>query len=106
MNGMNGISGRLRDILPGLGLCIVVTALAMAAQLVEARIFGKAWLEALVLAILIGALIRTFASPEAYTSRMNVRTVVGGKPETMTVDGAGKWLGADCGGLKPLGGRK
>nr|WP_307437808.1 putative sulfate exporter family transporter [Labrys monachus] len=62
---MSGMSGRLRDIVPGLGLCIVVTALAMAAQLVEARIFGKAWLEALVLAILIGALIRTFASPAA-----------------------------------------
>jgi len=67
-----GIPARIRSIVPaivpkivpGVGLCIVVTALAMAAELVEARIFGKAWLEALVLAILIGALIRTFASPD------------------------------------------
>lgn len=59
----------LRGILPGAGLCIVVTALAMGAELVEASLFGKAWLEALVLAILIGALIRTFAQPEARFDR-------------------------------------
>ncbi|PRH88814.1 putative sulfate exporter family transporter [Labrys okinawensis] len=53
----------IRGILPGAGLCIIVTALAMAAELIETSLFGKAWLEALVLAILIGALIRTFAQP-------------------------------------------
>jgi uncharacterized integral membrane protein (TIGR00698 family) len=58
------ITDKVRDIVPGVSLCIVVTALAMAAQLAETLIFGKAWLEALVLAILIGALVRTFADPE------------------------------------------
>ncbi|WP_413990303.1 YeiH family protein [Labrys okinawensis] len=64
-----GISNKVREIIPGAGLCIVVTALAMAAQLVETSLFGKAWLEALVLAILIGALVRTFAQPEKHFDR-------------------------------------
>jgi uncharacterized integral membrane protein (TIGR00698 family) len=64
-----GVINKLREIIPGAGLCIIVTALAMAAQLVETTLLGKAWLEALVLAILIGALIRTFAQPEARFDR-------------------------------------
>ncbi|CAM5775811.1 hypothetical protein LMIY3S_05212 [Labrys miyagiensis] len=64
-----GIVNKAREIIPGAGLCIVVTALAMAAQLFETTVFGKAWLEALVLAILIGALIRTFARPEMHFDR-------------------------------------
>ncbi|WP_218279771.1 hypothetical protein, partial [Pseudomonas sp. FW305-E2] len=38
---------------PGIGLCLLVTALAFAAQGLETQLFGRAWLEALVLAILI-----------------------------------------------------
>ena len=64
-----GIINKVRNIVPGASLCIVVTALAMAAQLIETTLLGKAWLEALVLAILIGALIRTFASPAARFDR-------------------------------------
>ncbi len=33
---------------------------------------------------------------------MQVTTAVNGQPETMGVDGSGKWLGADCGAVKPL----
>lgn len=44
----------------------------------------------------------TMASPEAYSSRMTVRTVVQGRTETTTMEGAGKWLKADCGSLKPV----
>ena len=43
----------------------------------------------------------TFTSPEAYSSKMTVKTVVAGKTETTTMDTAGKWLKADCGNLKP-----
>jgi hypothetical protein len=43
----------------------------------------------------------TFTSPEAYSSKMTLRTVQQGKPETMTMEGTGKWLGADCGSVKP-----
>ena len=44
----------------------------------------------------------TFISPEAYTSKMAMKSTVQGKPETMTMDGSGKWLSADCGNIKPL----
>jgi hypothetical protein len=44
----------------------------------------------------------TFLSPEAYTVKMTVQSTVQGKRETMTMDGTGRWLGADCGNIKPL----
>lgn len=43
----------------------------------------------------------TFVSAEAYSVRVNVKTAVDGRPQTMSMDGSGKWLGADCGNLKP-----
>ena len=45
----------------------------------------------------------TIVSPEAYTTKMTMRSTVQGKAETMTMDGSGKWLRADCGNLKPMG---
>ena len=50
-------------IMPGLLLCAVVTLAAIAMQVVEQRLFGRAWLEALVLAILLGTAIRTAWTP-------------------------------------------
>ncbi len=50
-------------IVPGVALCVVVTGFAVAAQWVEASLFGRAWLEALVLAILIGVAVRTVWTP-------------------------------------------
>jgi len=44
----------------------------------------------------------TYMGPEAYSSRMTVRTSVQGKAETMTMEGSGKWLSADCGSVAPL----
>ncbi len=44
----------------------------------------------------------THHSGESYSSRMTVKTVVEGKNETMTMEGTGKWLGADCGNTKPM----
>ena len=44
----------------------------------------------------------TIVSPEAYTTKMAMKSNVQGKPETMTMDGSGKWLSADCGNIKPL----
>jgi hypothetical protein len=44
----------------------------------------------------------TFVSPEAYTVRMTMTTSLKGKPETMAIDGSGKWLSADCGNVKPM----
>ncbi|QJW85923.1 DUF3617 domain-containing protein [Ramlibacter terrae] len=45
----------------------------------------------------------TFAGPEAYSSRMTVKTTLQGKAETMTMEGSGKWVQADCGTVKPMG---
>ncbi len=44
----------------------------------------------------------TFVGPDAYTMKMTVTTTVKGKPESMDMDGSGKWLGASCGDVKPL----
>lgn len=46
--------------------------------------------------------VYTIVSPEAYTLRMVVHSTVEGRHETMNMDGKGKWLGADCGDVKPL----
>lgn len=44
----------------------------------------------------------TFQSGEAYTSDMQMRTTRNGQAQTMTMKHRAKWLGADCGGLKPI----
>ncbi|MGZ8202576.1 MAG: DUF3617 domain-containing protein [Burkholderiales bacterium] len=44
----------------------------------------------------------TFVNPEAYMFKTAFKTSVQGKSETMSMDGSGKWLGADCGSLKPM----
>ena len=56
---------RLPVILPGILLCIAVTLAAIALEHIEASLFGRAWLEALVLAILLGAALRTAWTPGA-----------------------------------------
>lgn len=43
----------------------------------------------------------TFTSSEAYSMKMQVNTTMQGKPEKIHMDGSGKWLGADCGSVKP-----
>jgi len=50
-------------ILPGLALCAGISAVAFALEHLEALATGRAWLEALVLAILIGTAIRSVWSP-------------------------------------------
>ena len=49
--------------LPGLALCAAIAAAARALQALERSLFGHAWLDSLVLAILIGAAIRTGWEP-------------------------------------------
>ena len=53
----------VRRALPGILLCIGITLAAHVAEAFESRLFGRAWLETLVLAILIGAAIRTAWTP-------------------------------------------
>jgi uncharacterized integral membrane protein (TIGR00698 family) len=49
--------------LPGLLLCLGVTLAALLLEHLEATLFGRAWLEALVLAILLGTALRSLWTP-------------------------------------------
>ena len=44
----------------------------------------------------------TMISPDAYTMKMTINSSATGKPERMEMEGAGKWLGAACGDVKPF----
>ncbi len=61
--------GRLTATAPGVVLCAAITAGAILLQGAEARLFGRAWLEALVIAILLGTAIRTAWTPGARWTR-------------------------------------
>jgi uncharacterized integral membrane protein (TIGR00698 family) len=56
---------KLAALAPGLLLCAAIALAAVLAGQGEARLFGRAWLEPLVLAILIGAMARTVWTPGA-----------------------------------------
>ena len=58
-----GMARQAAAVVPGVALCGAVSAAAFALQEVEAHLFGRAWLEALVLAILLGAAVRTVWKP-------------------------------------------
>lgn len=61
MRKMNvNVARKTKGLLPGLALCALVTLLAHGAESLEARLFGRAWLESLVLSILLGSALRTF----------------------------------------------
>jgi uncharacterized integral membrane protein (TIGR00698 family) len=53
----------LKSVAPGVLLCLGVTVIALMLQDLESRLFGRPWLEALVIAILLGTAIRTAWSP-------------------------------------------
>ncbi|CAM3171862.1 YeiH family protein [Methylobacterium mesophilicum] len=56
-------TGAMHRVLPGLGLCLAVTAVAVGLEATEEHLFGRAWLEALVLAIVLGTAVRTAWNP-------------------------------------------
>lgn len=43
-----------------------------------------------------------FSSDTAFTSRTQVTSSQNGKKEVITMDASSRWLGADCGNIKPL----
>ena len=62
--------------MPGLALCGAVTLAAQVLEGLEVRLFGRAWLESLVLAILLGTAIRSLRGPDA---RLEPGIAVGAK---------------------------
>jgi uncharacterized integral membrane protein (TIGR00698 family) len=55
----------LKRVLPGVVLCALVAAAGYAIQWAEMAISGRGWIEALVLAIVVGAAVRTAWTPDA-----------------------------------------
>ena len=53
------------SLIPGLIACGAVALAAVAVQALELRLFGRSWIDAIVLAILIGAAIRSVWTPPA-----------------------------------------
>lgn len=59
----NILFGAARNHAPGVALCLLVTALSLGAQAIETSRFGHPYVEALVVAILLGMAIRAFWEP-------------------------------------------
>jgi len=59
------LAKQLRRLLPGVLVCIAITLAAIALQAIEVSFAREAYLEALVLAILIGVVVRTVWLPPA-----------------------------------------
>jgi uncharacterized integral membrane protein (TIGR00698 family) len=62
----SGVLAWVRGRVPGVALCIAVTLAAFGLQLAEEHVFGRAWLEALVLAILVGTAVRSVWQPRQH----------------------------------------
>jgi hypothetical protein len=44
----------------------------------------------------------TYLNDKAYTGKTHLTAQVNGKPQQMSLEMTGKWLGSDCGDVKPL----
>jgi uncharacterized integral membrane protein (TIGR00698 family) len=62
--GSRAIIVRIGALMPGVGLSILVTLVSLGAQYLEERVFSHPYLEALVIAILLGMAIRTAWEPD------------------------------------------
>lgn len=61
------MNNKILQLVPGVLLSAAVTGVAMLLERGETALFGRAWLESLVLAILLGSLVRTVATvPTGY----------------------------------------
>jgi uncharacterized integral membrane protein (TIGR00698 family) len=59
----NRLNETFVELAPGIVICVCLTVLAFLLQAIERRLVGEAYLEALVLAILLGVLVRTLWTP-------------------------------------------
>jgi len=60
-----GVARRAAAYVPGLALCLAVSGGAWAIERVEVALTGRAWIESIVLAILVGTAVRTLWTPSA-----------------------------------------
>jgi uncharacterized integral membrane protein (TIGR00698 family) len=58
------IRNRVAELAPGIALCGMIALAAMGLQRIEEHWTGRPWLEALVIAILLGTILRTFWNPD------------------------------------------
>jgi uncharacterized integral membrane protein (TIGR00698 family) len=58
------IRNRIAQLAPGIALCVAIALSAMGLQWVEEHWAGRPWLEALVIAILLGTIVRTLWTPD------------------------------------------
>src|ERR1700676_4499090 len=63
--GTGTIIARVSALMHGVGLSVLITLVSLGAQSLEERVFGHPYLEALVIAILLGMAIRTAWEPNA-----------------------------------------
>lgn len=90
------------SLAPGLTLCLMVTGAAYALQHLEEMLFGRAWLEALVLAILVGTIVRSLWTPGirwfpgiSFSAKFLLEVAVvllGVSVSAATILAAGPWL--------------
>ncbi|MDP4003683.1 YeiH family protein [Methylobacterium sp. NEAU K] len=59
-----GFLANWHNLLPGIALCFAITLVSVAAQALEERVLEHPYVEALVLAILLGIAVRTVWSPD------------------------------------------
>lgn len=59
------MNNKILKLAPGIALSALVTGVALLLEHFETALFGRAWLESLVLAILLGSLVRTVADVPA-----------------------------------------
>lgn len=96
------IRQKVRQLIPGTALCILVSLVATVLEHLEARLLGRAWLEALVLAIVLGTVVRTVWSPGrnwlagiSFSARTLLDVAVmllGASISARTIMAAGPWL--------------
>jgi Predicted membrane protein len=60
----SAIAGRLKSLVPGIGLSVAITVVSLALQRLEEHFFSHPYLEALVIAILIGIAVRSIWEPD------------------------------------------
>ena len=70
---------------PGVALCAAVSALATLVEKIEVFFVGQSYLEALVIAILLGVLVRAFWAPGPYSFKDSITKPFSSLPVSQSV---------------------